>query len=541
MEYRQFAGMRIKEPIMSDRFPTLRERLQQANPELAAELNLQWQIAMEEWLPAIKMSFDSANGFPHLRNIEWHLDELFDTLHSYNPSAGVLAMRPIEIYMLLASILFHDLGRANLEGEHGEDTQRDLERDFRDLGIRNREVAHSLAAICASHSKDPYKWKETEHQLKLVDVVIDPYGEVRQRMIAALLTLADHMDCDHLRTIPGYIRENKKIVGGFRNEIRGVYADPATQVIRTALVARNWETNENKSIPDKMKYVLSADEGSKKYISWLHQMAIALEIPESETEIRENLEKKFAPKKGISRKQIAGCKNIVGYRNKLDEWFVDAKGNPLFDFTEQLLAWNIIRVHEEEKGEPLKKPPKTLLAIILGDLRENRAALFSVRDTLASVGLPLATWLIDIDERLYTPDWRETYEPLFHNQYLLEVAKSMWELSRRVIGNSEFSYRELASQIGDHDVVKVHRAVRRLSILTTSKSKGDEKEKCDLCSRPIWAGETSWKWRVKGRDSGEGSGCKFFSLSGLRTLLTDTKRKTHLSQPNYTGEFRGFL
>jgi hypothetical protein len=82
---------------MDDHYVSLRERLKQTAPDLAADLDQQWKIAIDEWLPAIEMSLDSSNGLAHIRNIENHLDTTLKALFQHNKTAGVFQMRPIEL------------------------------------------------------------------------------------------------------------------------------------------------------------------------------------------------------------------------------------------------------------------------------------------------------------------------------------------------------------------------------------------------------------------------------------------------------------
>jgi hypothetical protein len=521
---------------MAEPYIPLREKLRQKDPELAAELDLQWRIATGEWLPAIAATQDSSNTFPHIRNIENHMNTVLSSLHDFYPSAAILNLHPIEMYLLLASALFHDIGMVDdSPGEHGDKSRKYLLHAHDSLGIRNREVARSLGNICACHSKKPDKRQQAERDLKLWDIVIDPYGEVRQRMIAALLTLADHMDCAQTRVIPDYLREDKKVLGGFRNIIQGVFADPSARLVRTVLIAPDEPAKKGSSKADPKKKKKMEKESfflSGKTWTWrkaLRQMEESYGL--KGFGLKKRLKKHFLG----AREYLAVNRDAVENILKKKERKVVVKkipaisGPSIFGFTEQLMAWNVLQI--ENPSRIWKQ--ETLLAIILGDLRSNRESLRSIRDNLAAVGLPLATWLVDHEEKLFTPDLQETYEPRFHRDYLREVAVAMWELSCRVIGTSGFSYAELASHIGQHDVPRVRMAAKRLAVISAGsnrkavkgkpgKGKGGGTNRDALpWSSPIWIGDQTWKWRVSARNPKSAQGCTFLHISDVLKSIRD--------------------
>ena len=96
----------------------LRTRLQENNPELADALERSWKVAQEEWLPTIGLNRDSFNSYPHIRNLELHLERLL-----FSETEGTLVIEKIgltslELYLLLAGVLFHDIGRTKGKDAH---------------------------------------------------------------------------------------------------------------------------------------------------------------------------------------------------------------------------------------------------------------------------------------------------------------------------------------------------------------------------------------------------------------------------------------
>lgn len=178
---------------------------------------------------------DSFNSYPHLRNIEAHIDQVMTDAGRILPTARRVSLRPVEIYVLLASILFHDLGRAmedKIGTPHPVLSVRGILSDYGMLGIPNVELARCIAAVSLAHDPPP-DWTSN----MLYDVVIDPYGEVRQRLLSALLILGDHMDDATNRARPYYIEKPSGLdtKGLFRRAVRGVYADCEFHNVRVVL------------------------------------------------------------------------------------------------------------------------------------------------------------------------------------------------------------------------------------------------------------------------------------------------------------------
>jgi hypothetical protein len=491
-------------------YQTLRDRLAQTAPSLAQELKAQWEIAQTGWLPAVPTNMDSFNSAPHLRDIEAHLNATLADLHRYRPSASVLEMRPVEIYLLLAAILFHDLGRAEPKVEHGRKTQEWLVGRYESYGIRNREVAKSLARICASHTAKPSQRAALEHELRLGDVVIDPYGQVRERMIAALLTLGDHMDCAQTRVVPDYVRVRKEPIGAFRNVVRGVIADPASRLVRTTLTAEDDVSSQrlsyrvnphaitDNSVPKLVDPKLADTYGMTKLPAMLARL---LKI---QKKTGDSWALNSAQRGALSRVYSTPFAPVFG---SLDP---SVAKNPL----DQLVSLNIL--YSQPAGNR-PWPRSTLIAVVMADLRENRAALHSIRDHLAAVGLPLATWLIDHEERLYDQNGRETYEPVLHKSYLAEVVEAMWGLSTAVFGVSEFTYEELGAALGERDIGLVRLAARRIAIVTTNyDATSGSSPRALPWANPIWVGDETWRWRTRRSVTAE---ARYLSRDGAKKLL----------------------
>ena len=68
----------------------LREQLRSQSPELNAALERSWEVAFDEWLPAVSPSKDSFNSYPHIRNLENYLTKLV-VVHGRTRKRGMSA------------------------------------------------------------------------------------------------------------------------------------------------------------------------------------------------------------------------------------------------------------------------------------------------------------------------------------------------------------------------------------------------------------------------------------------------------------------
>ena len=245
----------------------MRKRLANEAPELHASLERSWQIALDQWLPAIATQQDSFNSYPHLRNLEAHLDQVVTEFEAIPPSVNGLRLRPVELYLILAAVLFHDFGRVQKDLPHPLASYEAIERDFASLGIPTAQLARVLANICLAHDPPP-GWSNSQ----LYNLIVEPYGEIRQRPLAALLTLVDHMDGAHNRALPHYVKETARLdpIGRFRRMILGVHAEREAQIVRVVLsdMGRRFEDYSRNipevRTPERVAYSLPADLTQKK-------------------------------------------------------------------------------------------------------------------------------------------------------------------------------------------------------------------------------------------------------------------------------------
>ena len=222
----------------------LREELQKANPELYSAYERSSDIALNQWLPNISPKKDSYNSYPHLRGVEYHLNEI---LRNINSDCSVIRLNSTEIYVLLCSVLLHDIGKTIPESDdHAIESERIIDNNWATLEIVSKRIAIIIALICRFHD-----CTDENANKRLIDVFyVDRYEPIRGRKLGALLILADHLDNTFSRVVPDYIVTEAKreldIVGAFRSKIQSVRIDFSARMVRTII-----DKNDIKSIDIK--------------------------------------------------------------------------------------------------------------------------------------------------------------------------------------------------------------------------------------------------------------------------------------------------
>ena len=540
-------------PVSGER---LREYLKVHDPKLYAALLRNWETAWEEWLPALSASGGSFNSYPHIRNVEHHVDCLLMEGAAGapgDPGRLRVPLSPVEVYVLLAGVLFHDIGRITPKGDHGVESQKQVENSFASLGIPSRELAGSIGRICAYHStKEP----AGSSRSNLEDTVIDPYGRVRESVLGPLLLLADHLDSAFTRVLPHYLCPpgNLGPVGAFRDVVRGVEVDHGACLVRTVLGTVGippgdtpeprfeYEVPRGFLVPgkDPLQWDAKVKESEGTLFTKSLTEHVCEQVAGKTQQAEEELKKepcnggKPRPQDVLiwaTLKRLRACHEsrhtvrLAGIRPGRALRLV--QGPPLakallgeeaeFTVLDWLLARQEMRlVRGAQAAMDFKGgagwPPAKILAIIMGDVAVNAQALTAIEDPLAAAGLPLRAWLIESKERLFNPWGEETFEPIFTLKYLEEVAEKMWDLSTRIFGDSLFTYRSLADHLREPDAEKVRKAVRRISVVTRRLMK--------TTRELIWAGDERWRWNC-GRPDADGpeQWCETVTLAGVRHRL----------------------
>jgi hypothetical protein len=409
--------------------PSLRQRLLSESPELHAALLRSWEIAQNEWLPAIVPSEGSFNSRPHFTNIERHLEALLGP--AAESAATGLQLTGLEVYLLLASVLFHDLGRVHGDAEHAYASARDLQDHFAALGIPCFELAASLARIARYH--DPKKagedhdaWKNRLQRVKrmLRDIRLEPHGTARELYVGTLLTLADHMDGSYLRALPRYVVADEVVgfKGAFRRLVSGTGYDPATCTLKTCLSGFAEATKKKRGAFDYREtysHFQRARRGS--FDKWE-------DIPKTDCE---------CASKGDScdlfRDLLVVCCPELHLKETSKMFRECLLGTSPDAYIIRRREW-MAEGRREGRVEKAIWPPDYLLGVVLNDLGENLKCLEQLRGDACEMGLPVDGWFIEFDSEVYDSIGNRTHEPLLPPEYLCDVAREAWDLSVRLIG-----------------------------------------------------------------------------------------------------------
>jgi hypothetical protein len=620
----------------------LRDLLKEMDADLFQSLERSWKIAEEDWLPAIAANSGSFNSYPHFRNLEKHLEHIMlEVKDEKKDEKKYFGFNSLELYSILASILFHDIGRVDQGKSHAAITHKTLLEKYGDLGIPNYEIAKSLGRICEFHDpENENKGKDLEDELKTR--YIEPYGRIRELEVASLLTLLDHMDSSFMRVVPIYLKPEANLgaIGAFRRKIPGVYWDKKAQMICTYLddmKEKGEEADLNYTISDKFNYKAiqafkdhdfahlwekidesqynSLNENERKQYKAIEnpltQQSVKIvyerflylfDKHENEKSTYSNIKfyqiskeeydsikikEKYLPKESLSLKEKEdgffiidqenfdraedySKKDYYRYKVEFESILEEDSKSEFFKSIEKILNFEITSKDEicllfavtkkvkefnlcdwlvfagliqadikNSKASGIQNifveqvfswPKSTLLAIIMSDIRANFRSLKQIRNFLAQMNLHARCWLVNYREHLFNILGQETYEPIFYEDYLMDVVQNMWYLSTRVFGINSFTYEVLASACRESDIGKIKLAVKRLSIILQP---GIHISCETIKSSIIWAGDSSWKWNIS-FDQKENR-CDYTGIKDVNDFI-----KKHIHKPEIIFKYNGW-
>ncbi len=217
---------------------TMETELQKLDGELYSMYLRSQEIAQLKWLPNIAPRNDSYNSYPHIRGVIGKIDRLL-----YEDEEYQFSLNCSELYILLCSILMHDIGKGAQENpfekgivfDHALASHDIIMNHWADLGLPTKKVAEIVADICRFHACPG----ETEMKELYTKYYIDHRRTeaVRGRILGALLFLGDHMDNTFTRVVPSIFKDEipLEVVGEFRSKIADVRYDRKHKVIREVL------------------------------------------------------------------------------------------------------------------------------------------------------------------------------------------------------------------------------------------------------------------------------------------------------------------
>lgn len=192
------------------------------NPVLYATYKKTEEVAINHWYPGMAQSNGSVNSYPHVQGIINQLG-----LVIYHPQCAI-TLTDVELYLLLTSILLHDIGKVKQKEDHGAGSRDLIRKHWAELKIENEQIQYIIQNICYLHDRKTNDFPGAYQRLP-VDEYIDRYGKVRPRLLGALLYLGDHMDNSYTRTI------SEEFTNHFRKNVLGVHFQPEQQLITTVI------------------------------------------------------------------------------------------------------------------------------------------------------------------------------------------------------------------------------------------------------------------------------------------------------------------
>ena len=488
--------------------PSLRQRLQLESAELYAAFLRSWEIAGKEWLPAVPPSEGSYNSLPHFTNVEHHLEALLGA--AAESPATTLRLSTLEIYLLLASVLFHDFGRVYVDAEHAAASARKLPEHFTALGIPTVEIASSLARIALYHDPlaardksddESRNRKKMRTRKALRDVRFDPFGTARELYVATLLALADHMDGSVQRAVPRYVMPDDEVgfKGAFRRLVSGTGYDPATCTLKTCLNGFEEASDEKPGSFDFKNLYCNFIRWDRNTPAMANRAPVYAEIPAKERApadrscpLYDQMIRTCCPDLSMAKPSKMFHLCLASSKTKTEKSYaIKRKETSVVGTNEKLPkrgAW----------------PADYLLAVALNDLRVNRRFLIEeIKDDLYEMGLPVDDWFVEFDSEVYDESGQLVSEPTLPVELLERVAREMWQLCLRLLGGGLMSYEVLADSLRMENVALVRLAVGRI------KQRASAKFTSAQSAKVISASASGWRWVVPENGLDEQSGLDF--------------------------------
>ena len=455
---------------MSD---SLQQALMSASMDLYQSYQKSLASAMESWLPAIGVKNDSQNGYPHIKNIEKHLDSILfgyesRSIHDFELSA-------IELYVLLMSVLLHDIGkqkenslRGNARQKHSFFSYDIIVDNWAELGIVSKQIADVIALISFSHdySKDNdsaiARAADVEKRLNNY-IKTEHSGIIRAKALAALLFLGDHMDGSLSRAVPQIVTGKPGIVGAFRNEVQSVYFDLKNKMLCTSINARLLRDVKDAGPENKDAY---ADA----------EFLLEKEYEESEL-VKDDIK--------------------------------EGRPVPVLDKGSDISLMELINIKKARKGALQCKIINTLIR----DVEKNNKEIKYIRKPLYEIGMSVLGWFLECNGMLFsvekTNDSGEfqyfkllpAFEPILTEEYLTTIFRGMVEISGSSLGDNYYDYETLLNYSREHisNMHKVKCAVNRLAIKHDSFYIADESKSKVV----FYCDADSWSLKINANDVNE--------------------------------------
>jgi hypothetical protein len=225
----------------------LKERESKGDTCLYSALEEIFQDGLKSWLSLLGEKDKSFLGIPHTQNVETHIDNAV-------PDSVKRGFSSTEIFVLLASVLLHDIGKLKKDAlPHSPKSCQIIQKNWAFLRIPSHQLSIWISAVSCSHTwPTPFPPKIFEKEKRKIcpkDVRKDceltceieefselnlhheaDDGPVRLDWIATLLRIGDEVDNFNRRTLPRWIPDTTD--DHWRSYINSIFFDLAGKCIK---------------------------------------------------------------------------------------------------------------------------------------------------------------------------------------------------------------------------------------------------------------------------------------------------------------------
>jgi KaiC/GvpD/RAD55 family RecA-like ATPase len=201
------------------------------------------KAALESWSNQLGEKNGSYNGIPHLKGVELHINNAV-------PDQLKKEFSSTEIFLLLSSVLLHDIGKLFKTDCHAADSAIYIQENWAFLKIPSKQFSRWIAILSCSHfwnnptpstcsQEDKEKCSlvcETGNYSELDILNESSDGTIRLKWLAALLRLADEVDNQASRAVPEELEKSVKKLS-WRRLINSVIFDREGECIKLRMVS----------------------------------------------------------------------------------------------------------------------------------------------------------------------------------------------------------------------------------------------------------------------------------------------------------------
>jgi KaiC/GvpD/RAD55 family RecA-like ATPase len=199
--------------------------------------------ALESWSNQLGEKYGSYNGIPHFKGVELHVNNAV-------PDQMKKEFNPTEIFLLLSSVLLHDVGKLFEPDCHAAGSAIYIQENWAFLKIPSKQYGRWIAILACSHFwNNPTPTPCSQEDKKKCSLVceLDNYSEldvlnessdgiIRLKWLAALLRLADEVDNQSSRVVPEELEKSVKKLS-WRRLINSVIFDREGECIKLRMVS----------------------------------------------------------------------------------------------------------------------------------------------------------------------------------------------------------------------------------------------------------------------------------------------------------------